>query len=212
MPNPTGEDESEKSALDTANVRKNATAVRKRAAPATPSTSASNAKKQKPSGRKTPTKKQQKRSPSSAGINAGTPSSVASGIQFFTPEKQKELKEVKMQEQKLTEVEEIETKALAIINSNTKSTRLDVHRSMWAFAAECECRGDEEEIFFQRCQVNHNCVAPPIANEITNNFLGNPINADQTGKVYECSMGGDMHCLFTCNDEVNVCSEIFYIL
>ena len=117
-----------------------------------------------------------------------------------------------MQEQKLTEVEEIETKALAIINSNTKSTRLDVHRSMWAFAAECECTGDEEEIFFQRCQVNHNCVAPPIANEITNNFLGNPINADQTGKVYECSMGGDMHCLFTCNEEVNVCSEIFYIL
>ena len=108
-----------------------------------------------------------------------------------------------MQEQKLTEVEEIETTALAIINSNTKSTRLDVHRSMWAFAAECECRGDEEEIFFQRCQVNHNCVAPPIANEITNNFLNNPINADLSGKMHPRNMGGDMNCLLAWNDKVN---------
>ena len=54
---------------------------------------------------------------------------------------------VKMQENKLTEVEEIETTALTMINGTSKSTRLDVHRSMWAFASECECTGDEEEIF-----------------------------------------------------------------
>ena len=91
MPNPIGRDESDKSALDAANNGANATAVHKRAAPATLSASAPKQKKARPPGKKTPTpaKKQGKGSPSSAGNNAGTPSSVASGIQFFTPEKQK---------------------------------------------------------------------------------------------------------------------------
>ena len=114
-----------------------------------------------------------------------------------------------MQEKKLTEIKEIETTALAIIGSISKSTRLNVHRSMWVFAAECELSDDEEEIFFQRCQVNHNCVSPPIASEITNIFLGNPINADWTGKLYERTMGSDMYVLLTWNKKVNVCSEIF---
>ena len=83
----------------------------------------------------------------SAGNNAGTPSSVASGIDFFTLERQKELKSVKMQEKKLIEVEEIETAALAIISGNSTSTRLDVHRSMLVFASECEWTDDVEEIF-----------------------------------------------------------------
>ena len=145
----------------------------------------------------------------SAGNNAGTPSSVASGIEFLTPERQKELKSVKMQEKKLTEVEEIETTALSIISSNSKSTRLNVHRTMWVFAAECELSADEAEIFLQRYQVNHNCVSPPIASEIINNFLGNPIDADRTGKVYDRTMGSDMYVLLTSNEKVNVCSEIF---
>ena len=116
---------------------------------------------------------------------------------------------MKKKKNKLTEVEEIETTALAIINDNSTSTPLDVHRSVWAFTSECECTGDEEEIFFQRCQVNHNSVGPAIANEITNNFLNNPINADLTGELYERTMGVDMYCLFTWNEKVNVCSEIF---
>ena len=93
---------------------------------------------------------------------AGMPSSVALGIEFLTPERQKELKSVKMQEKKLTEVEEIETTALSFISSNSKSTRLNVHRTMWAFAAECGLSADEAEIFLQRYRVNHNCVSPPL--------------------------------------------------
>ena len=52
MPNSIGKDESDKSAFDTANVRANVTAVRKRAGPATPSTSASKAKKPRQPGKK----------------------------------------------------------------------------------------------------------------------------------------------------------------
>ena len=73
----------------------------------------------------------------------------------------KKIKRVKMQEKKLTEVEEIETTALSIISSNSKSTRLNVHRSILGFAAECELSADEAEIFLRRYQSNHNCVSPP---------------------------------------------------
>ena len=57
--------------------------------------------------------------------------------------------------------------------------------------------------------MNHNSVGPSIANEITNNILGNPINANLTGKTYQRDMGGDMHCLLTWNKKVNACSKIF---
>ena len=80
---------------------------------------------------------------------------------------------------------------------------------MWPFAAECQLSADEAEIFLQRYQVNHSCVSPPIASEITNNFLGNPINANQTGKLYDRTMGSDMYVLLTSNEKVNVCSDIF---
>ena len=181
----------------------------KRAGPATPSTSGAKSKKQKQqSGSTTTSQKTKKKrggaSTSRAGNIAGTPSSVASGIEFLTPERQKELKSVKMQEKKLTEVEEIETTALAIIGSNSKSTRLNVHRTMWPFAAECKLSADEAEIFLQRYQVNHNCVSPPIASEITNNFLGNPINADRTGKLYDRMMASDTYVLLTSIEKVNV--------
>ena len=133
---------------------------------ATPSTSSAKSKtqKQQSGSTTTPQKTKKKRggaSTSRPGNIAGTPSSVASGIEFLSPERQKELKSVKMQEKKLTEVEEIESTALSIISSNSKSTRLNVHRTMWAFAAECELSADEAEIFLQRYQVNHNCVSPP---------------------------------------------------
>ena len=73
---------------------------------------------------------------------------------------------------------------------------------MWPYASECSLSDDEEEIFFYRNQVNHNAVGPAIANEITNNFLNNPINADLSGKMHFRNMGGDMNCLLAWNDKV----------
>ena len=207
----TKQQKSDKAALDAANNHANATPVGKRPASATPPGSAANKRIRKQSKQKTPPfkKKQNKGSPSSGGNNASTPSSVASNVKWLTPEKQKKLKGVKKQENKLTEVEEIETTALATIQANSTATSLKVHNSMWPFASECELADDEEEIFFYRNQVNHNAIGPAIANEITNNFLNNPINADLTGKVHTRNMGGDMNCLLAWNKKVNACSEIF---
>jgi len=66
----------------------------------------------------------------------------------MTPEKYKTLKGVKKQENKLTEVEEIETTALATIEANSTATSLKVNNSMWPYVSECSLSDDEEEIFF----------------------------------------------------------------
>ena len=121
----------------------------------------------------------------------------------MTPQKYETLLGVKKQEYKLTEVEEIETTALATIEANSTATRLEVNNSMWPYVSECSLSDDEEEIFFYRNQVNHNAVGPAIANEITNNFLNNPINADLSGKMHPRTMGGDINCLLAWNDKVN---------
>ena len=60
--------------------------------------------------------------------------------------------------------------------------------------------------------MNHNTVGPAIANEITNNFLNNPINADLSGKMHLRNMGGDMNCLLAWNDKVNAWSEILHFV
>ena len=153
--------------------------------------------------------KAEKGSPSPGDKNSSTPSSVALNVRFLTPERHNKLKNVKKHENKLTEIEEIETKAMATINHNLSCVIIQVSNDMWTFASDCECADDEEEIFFMRNQVNHNSVGPAIANEITNNFLNNPINADLTGRVYNRDMGGDVNCLLSRNKKVRACSEIF---
>ena len=50
------------------------------------------------------------------------------------------------------------------------------------------------------------------ANEITNNFLGNPITADLTGKTHDKDMGHDIECLLVYKDKVNSFENYFYIL
>ena len=205
MPKSQQQKQSDKAALDAANNRADATPVGKRTASATTPGSAATKRKASQSRLKTPTpKKNQKEGAStSGGHNVSTPSSVASNVNFMTPQKYETLLGVKKQENKLTEVEEIETTALATIEANSTATSLEVNNSMWPYVSECSLSDDEEEIFFYRNQVNHNAVGPAIANEITNNFLNNPINADLSGKMHLRNMGGDMNCLLTWNDKVN---------
>ena len=114
---------------------------------------------------------------------------------------------MRLVENKLTENERIETVALEIISKHSSQIEVNVNNSMWPFVSECNITElkDEEAITFTRNQVNHNHVNPNLANEITNNFLGNPINADLSGKTHKKSMGNDMKCLLTCNQLVNSC-------
>ena len=51
--------------------------------------------------------------------------------------------------------------------------------------------------------MNHNSITSYLANEITNNFLSNPIGADLSGKVHAKNMGTDMSCFLTYNDKVS---------
>ena len=112
----------------------------------------------------------------------------------------------------LTEIEENETNAISTIDANLSHGSIPVRNGMWAFCCDCYCEEGQDEIVIMRNQVNHNSVSPSIANRITNNILGNPINANLTGKTYQRDMGGDIHCLLTWNKKVNACSKKFYIL
>merc|ERR1712155_43635 len=114
---------------------------------------------------------------------------------------------MRLVENELTENKRIETVALEVISEHSSQIEVSVHNSMWPFVSECNIteHEDEEVITFTRNQVNHNHVNPNLANEITNNFLGNPINADLSGKTDKKSMGNDMKCLLTCNQLVNSC-------
>ena len=62
--------------------------------------------------------------------------------------------------------------------------------------------------------MNHNSITSDLANEITNNFLNNPIGADLRGKVHAKDMGSDMICFFTYNNKVSVNTKLenFYNL
>jgi len=52
--------------------------------------------------------------------------------------------------------------------------------------------------------MNHNSISPTLSDEITNNFLGNPIGTGLTGKVHAKDMGTDMTCFLTYNDKVSM--------
>ena len=51
--------------------------------------------------------------------------------------------------------------------------------------------------------MNHNSITSDLSNKMTNNFLGNPIGADLSGKVHAKDMGTDMLCFLTYNDKVS---------
>ena len=146
-------------------------------------------------------------SPASTSNKITTPSSIASKNKFLSDKSKKRILAMRLVENELTENERIETVALEVIDKHSSQIEVSVHNSMWPFVSECNITElkDEEVITFTRNQVNHNHVNPNLANEITNNFLGNPINADLSGKTHKKSMGNDMKCLLTCNQLVNSC-------
>ena len=93
--------------------------------------------------------------------------------------------------------------AKQIIAEKTKHLQLMVSNSMWPFVSEVALSEDGNTVHLVRNEVNHNTISPSLSNEITNNFLGNPIGANRGDKLHDPTMGTDMKCILTYNEKVS---------
>ena len=96
-----------------------------------------------------------------------------------------------------------ERNARAMVEDNSNLIHLEVRNGMWPWISDVSL-DDDGNIYFYRNQVNHNAISPNLSNEITNNFLGNPIRADLKGKVHGQDIRTDMICFLTYNNKVSV--------
>ena len=114
----------------------------------------------------------------------------------------------------LTENERDDTTARKLFEDNSTELKVDINNSMWPFVSECHLEevDGEEVAIFMRNQVNHNTVTQKIANEIVNNFLGNPLCVDANEQINPQDIGTDMECLLAWNDKVNALENSFYNL
>ena len=94
--------------------------------------------------------------------------------------------------------------AKKIIAESTKQIQLVVSNGMWPFVSEVMPSSDGNAVHLMRNEVNHNTISPSLSNEITNNFLGNPIGADRGDKLHDPTMGTDMKCFLTYNEKVSL--------
>ena len=96
--------------------------------------------------------------------------------------------------------------AKRMIAEKTKRLPLRVSNSMWPFVSELTLTkdGTTTRIHLMRNEVNHNTISPSLSNEITNNFLGNPIGANRGDKLHDRTMGTDMKCILTYNANVSL--------
>ena len=103
--------------------------------------------------------------------------------------------------------------AKRMIAEKTKQFPLKVSNSMWPFVSELKLVKDGEttRIHLMRNEVNHNTISPSLSNEITNNFLGNPIGANRGNKIHDRTMGTDMKCILTYNAKVSLVEKIYIL-
>lgn len=101
-----------------------------------------------------------------------------------------------------------------MVKKHSNETHLEVSNGMLPWMSELGLSDDNKTIFLYRNKMNHNTISPNLSNEITNNFLDNPIRADLKGKVHSKDMGSDMTCILTYNTKVSVNAilETFYNL
>ena len=107
-----------------------------------------------------------------------------------------------------------------MIAEKTRRVPLRVGNSMWPFVSELTLvkEGETTRIHLMRNEVNHNTISPSLSNEITNNFLGNPIGANRGNKIHDRTMGTDMKCILTYNAKVSLiekkitfCKKIYLV-
>ena len=172
-------------------------------------------KKKKKAGRSptSSTKKKKKRrrkgSPSSATktkAQVKTPTSVASGVNFLPDDQLEQFSEdakKKLADKKCVGNELKERNARQMVEDFSASTQVQVRNGIWPWISDVSIDADDN-IVFHRNKMNHNATSPALSNEITNNFLGNPIGTDLKGKVHKSNMGADMTCFLTYNNKVCV--------
>ena len=139
--------------------------------------------------------------------SSATPTSFGSGGKVLEKSVLAEysLKAKKRQEElKPGNEEQKERDARRMVAENCKELTLEVSNSMWPWTSEVTLSKDERTLYLLRNQVNHNTISTSLSNEITNNFLGNPIGADLNGKTHDLNMGADMKCILTHNTMVSV--------
>ena len=90
-----------------------------------------------------------------------------------------------------------------MVKANSKLMHVKVCNGMWPFVSDVSL-SEHSNISFYRTKMNHNGISSNLTNEITNNYLGNPIRADLKGKVHAKDMGSDMTCFLTYNNKVSV--------
>ena len=100
--------------------------------------------------------------------------------------------------------EKKEREAKKLVAEKTKDIQLTVSNSMWPFVSELKLSDDGNTVYLIRNEVNHNTISPSMSNEITNNFLGNPIEANRGDKLHDPNMGTDMKCILTYNTKVSI--------
>ena len=133
------------------------------------------------------------------------PDSVGADVKFMTNkqlEKYSQQANESQKQQKPTDLEVRERQARDFIEEHSNTMKLDIRNCMFPWVSDVSLSNDGKIICY-RNQINHNSISSKLANEITNNFLGNPIGADLSGKVHEKAMGIDMSCLLTYNTTVS---------
>ena len=163
-------------------------------------------KRSKASGKKKKTNQEGKNAHSPDATQPKTPTSVGSGVRFLNStklEQYSEAAEKKFVSKPCAGKDLKERNARAMVEVNSNLIHLEIRNGMWPWVSDVSL-ADDGSIYFYRNQVNHNAISPNLSNEITNNFLGNPICTDLKGKVHEQDIGNDMICFLTYNDKVSV--------
>ena len=70
-----------------------------------------------------------------------------------------------------------------MVGKYCKELKFVVSYLMCSWVSEAKLSEDEQMLYLLRNQVNHNTISPSLLNKITNNFFGNPIEADLNDKV-----------------------------
>ena len=146
-----------------------------------------------------------------------TPPSIGSHMSFPTKKKLEHYSQSaakNLREKKIVGYELKERTARKMVKNHSNETHLEVSNGMLPWMSELGLSDDNKTIFLYRNKMNHNTISPNLSNEITNNFLDNPIRADLKGKVHSKDMGSDMTCILTYNTKVSVNTilETFYNL
>jgi hypothetical protein len=159
------------------------------------------------SGKKEKKRKGSETTPPTGNAKARTPPSIGSSMKFPSNRELEQCSQEaglkKRANNKIVGYELKEREARQMVETNSNETRLEVSNGMWPWTSELGLSKDKETIFLFRNKLNHNTISPKLSNEITNNFLDNPIRADLKGKVYSKDMGSDMTCILTYNTKVS---------